>query len=101
MVQASSAFLPLQTAAGGLLQAVEMFEVRGFWLLSVFQYLSGLFFCQIDAQNVADIAGLVTTLSNLRDMLQGPLQNAESCPLALHERVQTLSRSIFFALLCR
>ena len=93
VVQASAAFTPLQSAAGGLLKVMEIAEVRrcsSFYPHNASRITIGV--GQKAARNKEDMAELATTFSKLITMLQG-LQNADSCPAALRQRIEMLARS--------
>ena len=91
IVQASAAFPPLQSVARGLIDVMGTVEV---WLFfSILQYPSSYWFfvAQMSAQ-LADVAELETVLSQFVTLLNGPLQNGDSCPPALMLHITDLFR---------
>ena len=96
VVQASPAFPPLQSAAGGLLNVIDVIEVRRRSYLRPRTVTSptACLVCvrQKATQNDGDVEELKTCFSKLRTMLEGPLHNAESCPAGLRERIERFSR---------
>jgi len=95
LVDASTAFTPLHSAASGLLKVVDIFEVRHCSFLVAQSHLLPACAGQKTAVNKRDIAALLISLSNLVTTLQGPLKSPDRCPPALQQRINTLSRSHF------
>ena len=97
LVEASTAFTPLQSAAGGLLKVVQVFEVRliPLWYRSILPSFIVPAWGQKTGANKRDVAALEKSLKSLITMLQGPLDNPDRCPPTLRQRINRLFRSHF------
>jgi hypothetical protein len=96
-VQAASAFPPLQSAAAGLLQVIQMVEVRRSFIQSYSVSIGVDLSEQKSAANADDVAALTTHFSNLAAMLRGPLQSVDACPPTLPQRIENMSRLFLFS----